>query len=96
MFDAEAERQQPEGQHRGRDHHQRRLERHHAAGDEPRDAHDDYRERLYATVAETVARYAPAAPVVLGLDWGHTTPTAPLPLGARVEVDPATETVRVP
>jgi muramoyltetrapeptide carboxypeptidase LdcA involved in peptidoglycan recycling len=62
----------------------------------PREEREAYRERLYATVAETVGRYLPEAPVVLGLDWGHTTPTAPLPLGARVEVDPATETVRFP
>ncbi|PSP49577.1 LD-carboxypeptidase [Halobacteriales archaeon QH_7_69_31] len=62
----------------------------------PREEREAYRERLYAAVVETVARYAPAAPVVLGLDWGHTTPTTPLPLGARVDVDPATETVRFP
>ena len=60
----------------------------------PREQREAYRERLYETVVETVGRYNPSAPVVLGLDWGHTTPTAPLPLGGRVRVDPNTETVR--
>ncbi|WP_254839055.1 S66 family peptidase [Natronomonas marina] len=62
----------------------------------PREEREAYRERIYGTVVETVGRYAPEAPVVLGLDWGHTTPIAPLPLGGRVEVDPATETIRFP
>lgn len=43
-----------------------------------------------------VERYAPDIPVVLGLDWGHTNPIVPLPVGGRVVVDPATETVRFP
>ena len=60
----------------------------------PREQREAYREHLYGTVVEAVDRYAPDAPVVLGLDWGHTTPTAPLPLGGRVAVDPATETVQ--
>jgi len=62
----------------------------------PRERREAYRERLYERVVGTVGRYAPGAPVVLGLDWGHTTPVAPLPLGGRVEVDPATETIRFP
>jgi muramoyltetrapeptide carboxypeptidase LdcA involved in peptidoglycan recycling len=53
-----------------------------------------YRERLYDTVVEQVRRYNPSAPVVLGLDWGHTTPTAPLPLGGSVRIDPDSETIR--
>jgi muramoyltetrapeptide carboxypeptidase LdcA involved in peptidoglycan recycling len=59
----------------------------------PRDERDAYRERLYRTVTEQVDRYNPDAPVVLGLDWGHTTPIAPLPLGRRVSIDPDAETV---
>lgn len=60
----------------------------------PPDQREAYRERLYGTIVRHVARYNPDAPVVLGLDWGHTTPTAPLPLGAEVRVDPATGTIR--
>jgi len=60
----------------------------------PREEREAYREQLYETVLEQVGRYNPAAPVVLGLDWGHTTPTAPLPLGGRVHLDPAAESIR--
>lgn len=60
----------------------------------PREEREAYREELYETIIEEVGRYNPEAPVVLGLDWGHTTPIAPLPIGRRVSVDPAAETVR--
>lgn len=60
----------------------------------PREERESYRERLYETIVEQVGRYNPDAPVVLGLDWGHTTPVAPLPLGGRIGLDPAEETVK--
>jgi muramoyltetrapeptide carboxypeptidase LdcA involved in peptidoglycan recycling len=47
-----------------------------------------YRERVRERVVEWVGRYNPDAPVVLGLDWGHTNPVAPLPVGGQVSVDP--------
>jgi muramoyltetrapeptide carboxypeptidase LdcA involved in peptidoglycan recycling len=59
----------------------------------PRDERAAYRDRLYQTVVEQVDRYSPDTPVVLGLDWGHTTPIAPLPLGRRVSIDPDAGTV---
>jgi len=62
----------------------------------PREEREAYRENVYDAVVEQVARYNPDAPVVLGLDWGHTTPSAPLPLGRRAEIDPGRETVRIP
>lgn len=55
-----------------------------------------YRERVRHAVVAEVERYAPEAPVVLGLDWGHTNPVAPLPVGGRVVVDPERRTVRFP
>ena len=54
-----------------------------------------YREELYDAVVEQVARYNPGAPVVLGLDWGHTNPVAPVPMGREVTVDPEAERVVV-
>jgi muramoyltetrapeptide carboxypeptidase LdcA involved in peptidoglycan recycling len=54
-----------------------------------------YREELYDAVTEWVGRYNPDAPVVLGLDWGHTNPIAPLPMGRKVTVDPEQERVVV-
>jgi muramoyltetrapeptide carboxypeptidase LdcA involved in peptidoglycan recycling len=59
----------------------------------PRDEREAYRERVYDAVAEQVARYNPGAPVVLGLDWGHTNPVAPLAVGGRVTVNPGEQTV---
>ncbi|WP_418282338.1 S66 family peptidase [Halorubrum sp. DTA98] len=53
-----------------------------------------YRERLYDAIVAQVDRYNPDAPVVLGLDWGHTTPIAPLPIGGRIRLDPDTDGVR--
>ncbi len=59
----------------------------------PREEREAYRERVYDAVVEQVARYNPDAPVVLGLDWGHTTPVAPLPVGDWVTVDPGERAV---
>jgi len=55
-----------------------------------------FRERQRESIADTVARYNPEAPVVFDLPFGHTYPTAPIPIGGRVEIDPGTETVRFP
>lgn len=61
----------------------------------PAEERTRYRERLYDAVVEWVERYNPDAPVVCGLDWGHTNPVAPLPIGREAEIDPATERVTV-
>lgn len=52
-----------------------------------------YRRRVRETVVEWVERYNPEAPVVLGLDWGHTNPVAPMPVGDEVTVDPRDEQI---
>jgi len=56
----------------------------------------DYRETQYDLVTQVVGEYAPAVPVVCGVDVGHTYPSAPLPVGGRCVVDPATERVGFP
>ncbi|MFB6354836.1 MAG: S66 peptidase family protein [Halobacteriales archaeon] len=61
--------------------------------DRPPEERAAYRERQYDAVAEVVAEYAPGAPVVCGLDFGHTAPTAVPPLGVRATVDPGAGTV---
>jgi muramoyltetrapeptide carboxypeptidase LdcA involved in peptidoglycan recycling len=60
----------------------------------PQEERETYRERVCDMITEQVERYNPEAPVVFGLDWGHTTPIAPLPIGGRVEVAPEMESVR--
>jgi len=57
------------------------------------EARAEYRERQREAVAELVGEYNPDAPVVLDVDFGHTAPAVPVPVGGRVTVDPASETV---
>lgn len=52
-----------------------------------------YRERQRETIAGQLERYNPNIPVVFDLDFGHTNPTAPLPIGGRVVVDPTAEQI---
>lgn len=59
----------------------------------PREEREEYREQVAESIIEQVERYNPDAPIVLGLDWGHTTPIAPLPIGGRVTVDPEERTI---
>ncbi|WP_128476697.1 S66 peptidase family protein [Halorussus pelagicus] len=55
----------------------------------------DYRENQREAIAEVVAEYNPDAPVVFGVDFGHTAPVVPMPVGGRVEIDPVGETIRI-
>lgn len=52
-----------------------------------------YRAGQYDLVAAVVADYNPDAPIVCGLDFGHTAPTAVPPLGVTATVDPVAETI---
>lgn len=53
---------------------------------------DGYRDRQRRTVATVVDEYADV-PIVFDLDFGHTAPVLPLPLGAEVTVDTEARTV---
>lgn len=61
--------------------------------EKPKDEREAYRQEQYDTITEVVSEYNPDAPVVCGLDFGHTVPTFPLPLGAEATVDPDSETI---
>ena len=52
-----------------------------------------YRERQREAIVGQLERYNPNIPVVFDLDFGHTNPTAPLPVGGRVVVDPTAERI---
>ena len=52
-----------------------------------------YRERQREAVVETVREYGDAV-VVTDVAFGHTRPTAPVPIGGQCVVDAATETLR--
>jgi muramoyltetrapeptide carboxypeptidase LdcA involved in peptidoglycan recycling len=56
-------------------------------------ARADYRERVRDTVAETFETYNPAAPVVFGVDFGHTAPVVPVPVGGVARIDPGERTI---
>jgi muramoyltetrapeptide carboxypeptidase LdcA involved in peptidoglycan recycling len=57
-------------------------------------ARERYRREQREAILGELSRYNPDAPVVFDLDFGHTNPTVPLPVGDRVELDPAAGTVR--
>ncbi|WP_327051537.1 S66 family peptidase [Halomicrococcus gelatinilyticus] len=52
-----------------------------------------YRQRQRDTITEVVGEYNPDAPIVFDLDFGHTAPVAPVPLGGEVTVDPDAERI---
>ncbi|WP_436906550.1 S66 peptidase family protein [Halosimplex marinum] len=57
------------------------------------DEREQYRADQRATVREWVREYNPAAPLVFDLDFGHTNPTVPMPMGGRVAIDTAERAV---
>jgi muramoyltetrapeptide carboxypeptidase LdcA involved in peptidoglycan recycling len=61
--------------------------------DRPPEARTAYRERQREAVADVVDLYNPDAPVLFDFDCGHTDPMAPVPLGARVTLDPGADSV---
>ncbi|WP_232687064.1 S66 family peptidase [Halobacterium zhouii] len=61
--------------------------------DRPPEERAAYRDRQRDAVERVAARYDPDLPLVFDLEFGHTIPTAAVPLGARVTVDPREETI---
>jgi len=59
----------------------------------PPEWRERYRERQREVITDVLAEYNPAAPVVTGLEFGHTYPTVALPIGGHVEIDPGTERI---
>jgi muramoyltetrapeptide carboxypeptidase LdcA involved in peptidoglycan recycling len=57
------------------------------------DARAEYRATQRESIADVLAEYNPEAPVVFDVEFGHTAPVAPIPVGGRVEIDPASERI---
>ncbi|WP_246308066.1 LD-carboxypeptidase [Halorarum salinum] len=55
---------------------------------------DEHRETIRAEVNRELDRYADDATAAFGVDFGHTSPTFPLPLGATATLDPSEGTIR--
>jgi muramoyltetrapeptide carboxypeptidase LdcA involved in peptidoglycan recycling len=48
---------------------------------------ESYRREQRETIARVLSEYAESLPVVFDLDFGHTAPNLPLPLGAPIAID---------
>jgi Uncharacterized proteins, homologs of microcin C7 resistance protein MccF len=60
------------------------------------EARETYREQQRSIIKEVVHKHNPNAIIVSGLDFGHTSPTAPIPIGDRVVVNAPTKTIEFP
>lgn len=58
------------------------------------EAREIYRDQQWETIRKVFNEYNPSGVAVNGLDFGHTNPISPLPIGDTVRVDPSTESVR--
>lgn len=56
----------------------------------------NYRSSQQNVIREQLERYNPVAPVVFDLDFGHTNPTAPVPIGGHVQIDPPAQRIFFP
>ncbi len=65
------------------------------AEDNPPEWRARYRERQRDAITDVFESYNPDAPVVFDCEFGHTYPTCPLPIGGKVEMDPASESLRI-
>lgn len=54
---------------------------------------ESYRQSQRDAIREEVCRYNPDAPIVFDAAFGHTNPTAPIPIGGLVEIDPTRERI---
>lgn len=52
-----------------------------------------YRTRQQDAIRKVCERYNPEAPIVQGIQFGHTWPTVPIPIGGQVTLDPTEETI---
>jgi len=68
----------------------------HRFDDQTDDERMEYRRDQHDAIRSLLDRYNSEATAVFDLDFGHTNPTVPVPIGGQVEVDPATETINFP
>lgn len=61
--------------------------------DRPENERENYRERVQETIVDVFTMYNTTAPVVLNVDFGHTNPSVPVPIGGTVTIDPTTNQI---
>lgn len=53
-----------------------------------------YREAQRDVIRDQLARYNPDVPIVFDVDFGHTNPSIPLPIGGCAQIDPGEELIQ--
>lgn len=61
--------------------------------DRPKAERVDYRQRIRDAVVDVVTEYNGTAPIVCNVDFGHTNPIVPVPLGGVASIDPDDRTI---
>jgi len=61
--------------------------------DPPIEDRDAYHERQGEVWTDLLAEYTPDAPPVLDVDFGHTYPGVPIPIGGTARIDPGDERI---
>jgi muramoyltetrapeptide carboxypeptidase LdcA involved in peptidoglycan recycling len=61
--------------------------------DRPKEEREDYRKRVARTIVDIFTMYNSTAPIVLNVDFGHTNPIVPVPIGGTVTIDPKAEAI---
>lgn len=54
---------------------------------------EDYREKLYGEITKQLGRYNPDATAIFNVDFGHTDPLVPIPIGNEVRLVPREERI---
>lgn len=64
-----------------------------ASPDGPEKDHEEYRRSQREVICQQINRYNPEIPIVMGLDFGHTDPHFPLPIGCCLRLEPENERI---
>lgn len=60
------------------------------------EAREEYRQDQREAILGQLERYNPDAMVIFDIDFGHTNPNVPIPIGGRVRIDGDDETIEFP
>ena len=61
--------------------------------DPGKEEREQFRREQRDAITAMLDRYNPTATAVFDVEFGHTNPTAPIPIGGRVSIDPASESI---
>lgn len=62
--------------------------------DRSKEEREDYREQIQETIVDIITPYNSTAPIVLNVDFGHTNPIVPVPIGGMVTIDSQNNDIR--